>query len=84
MRYARTFAIAKRLNDLLALIKSGHYSSPTLAEKLRVSEQTVYRDILCLKGQGHAIRAIRKSHGWAYQLDPNGSQGLRRKGRRSR
>jgi DeoR/GlpR family transcriptional regulator of sugar metabolism len=83
MRYARSLAIAKRLTDLLALIKSGRYSSPTLAEKLRVSEQTVYRDILCLKGQGHAIRAVRKSDGWAYQLDPNGSED-RRKGRRSK
>jgi len=84
MRYARSLAIAKRLKDLLALIKRGSYSSPSLAEKLHVSEQTVYRDVLCLKRQGHPIRAVKKSAGWAYQLVPNGTKGDRRNGRRSK
>jgi len=80
MRYARSLAIAKRLEDLLALIKRGSYSSPAIAKKLRVSEQTVYRDVLCLKRQGHPVRAVKKSSGWAYQLGP--TEMSSRKGKR--
>jgi|WetSurMetagenome_2_1015567.scaffolds.fasta_scaffold1049582_2 biotin operon repressor len=68
MRYERSLAVTKRLDDILALIKCGAYSSPTLAEKLGVSEQTVYRDIVCLKRQGHQIRSVKRSANWAYQL----------------
>lgn len=68
MRYERSLAIAKRLADLLALIQSGIYSSPALADKLGVSEQTVYRDILCLKQQGHPIRSVKHSSHWAYEI----------------
>lgn len=82
MRYARSLAIAKRLGDLLALIKRGSYSSPLLAKKLHISEQTVYRDILCLKRQGYPIRSVRKPSGWAYQIAPNGAR--KRKERRSK
>ena len=68
MRYARSLAITRRLDDLLALIKRGDHSSPALAQKLGVSEQTVYRDILCLKRQGHRIRSVKLSANWAYQI----------------
>ena len=68
MRYERSLAVTKRLDNLLALIKRGAYSSPALAEKLGVSEQTVYRDILFLKRQGHQIRSVKRASNWAYQL----------------
>ncbi|MGA2443782.1 MAG: helix-turn-helix domain-containing protein [Tepidisphaeraceae bacterium] len=73
MRYARSLAVTKRLADLLALIQAGDYSSSTLAEKLDVSEQTVYRDILCLKQQGHCIRAVKHSSYWAYEIAESAS-----------
>lgn len=68
MRYERSLTIAKRHENLIKLIGSGSYSSPSLAEKLGISEQTVYRDILFLKRQGHSIESVRLSEGWAYQL----------------
>jgi hypothetical protein len=37
---------------------------------LDVSEQTVYRDIRCLKQQGHSIRAVRFGLQWAYGTVP--------------
>ena len=68
MRYERTLAVAKRLEDLLALVQDGIYSSPMLAEKLGISEQTVYRDILCLKQLGHSVRSVKHSSHWAYEI----------------
>jgi len=68
MRYERSLAVTRRLDDLLTLINRGAYSSPILADKLGVSEQTVYRDIVCLKRQGHRIRSVKRSTNWAYQL----------------
>jgi biotin operon repressor len=44
------------------------YSSPRIAKKLGVSEQTVYRDILFLKQLGHPVRAVKHSSHWSYQL----------------
>ncbi|MCH8156725.1 MAG: helix-turn-helix domain-containing protein [Nitrospinae bacterium] len=70
IRYDRAIAISKRHEALLALVRSGSYSSPALAKKLGVSEPTVYRDILFLKRQGHRIESVRLSSNWAYQLPP--------------
>ena len=71
MRYARGIAISRRHEELLALVKSGSYSSPALAKILSVSEPTVYRDILFLKRQGYRIESVRLSANWAYQLPAN-------------
>jgi len=68
MRYERALAIANRHERLLALIRTGEYSSPRLAETLGVSEPTVYRDIEFLKEQGYAIRSQKGPHHWAYRL----------------
>lgn len=68
MRYDQAFAITKRLDQLLALVASGLHSSPHLATKLGVSEQTVYRDIVFLRKQGHPIRSVKLSARWAYQI----------------
>ncbi len=68
MRYKRSLAIASRHHRLIDLIRSGEFSSPDLAQKLKVSEQTVYRDIESLKERGFFIRSVRLSNAWAYQL----------------
>ena len=68
MRYDRTIAIAKRHKALLALIRSGSYSCPKLAEELVVSSPTVFRDILFLRRQGYEIEPVRRRTGWAYEL----------------
>lgn len=68
MRYERALAIAGRHDKLIELIRSGAYSSRDLAEKLEVSEQTIYRDIDFLKQRGFSIRSERHADGWAYHL----------------
>lgn len=68
MRYERSLAIASRHEKLIGLIRSGEFSSRDLAERLEVSEQTIYRDIDSLKERGYFIRSVRLSRGWAYQL----------------
>ena len=78
MRYEHAFAITKRLENLLALIARGTHSSSSLAEKLGVSEQTVYRDVLFLKKRGHSIRSVRRSTSWAYQISREADEGARR------
>ena len=68
MRYERSLAITNRLESLLELIKEGSYSTPALADKLQVCDQTIYRDILFLRQRGHKIRSRRLSSGWIYEL----------------
>lgn len=68
MRYGQVNAIAGRHESLLSLIHEGRFSSHVLAEKLGVSEQTIYRDIDFLKKKGHQIRAVRVAHNWAYRF----------------
>jgi predicted DNA-binding transcriptional regulator YafY len=68
MRYERSLTIANRLDRLIELIRSGGFSSPGLADKLKVSEQTIYRDIDFLKQRGYSIRSERHADGWAYHL----------------
>ena len=80
MRYTRTLAISGRLEKLIQLIRTGTFSSPNLAAKLAVSEQTVYRDIEFLRAQGYGIEAVRLSEGWAYQLSAEPNEATHRKG----
>jgi DeoR/GlpR family transcriptional regulator of sugar metabolism len=68
MRYGRALAIASRHDRLINLIRSGELSSPDLARKLKVSDQTIYRDINFLKQRGYSIRSEKHAAGWAYQL----------------
>jgi DeoR/GlpR family transcriptional regulator of sugar metabolism len=68
MRYERFLAIADRHDRLIELIRSGEFSSPELANKLEVSEQTIYRDVDFLKRRGYSIRSEKHSDGWAYHL----------------
>ena len=68
MCYDQLDSISNRHSRLLELVREGAYSTPALSELLSVSEQTIYRDIDYLKKNGHAIKAVRVSRGWAYQL----------------
>ncbi len=68
MLYDRTFGISRRHHRLVRLVRSGGFSTPTLAKELGVSDQTVYRDILHLKRSGFVIRSKRQSGRWAYVL----------------
>lgn len=68
MRYERALAIQGRHELLLALIRAGQFSTPVLAEKIGVSEQTIYRDIDFLKECGYSIEAKKHSKSWAYHI----------------
>jgi len=68
MRYEKSLAIQSRHDRLVDLIRTGRFSSPDLAQKLGVSEQTIYRDIDFLKRRGFSIRSQKHSDGWAYHL----------------
>ncbi len=68
MRYERSLTIANRHDRLIELIRCGEFSSPDLAQELKVSEQTIYRDIDFLKQRGYSIRSEKHADGWAYHL----------------
>ncbi len=72
MHYRHTLEIHERLESVLRLIKTGHYSTPALAEKVGVSIPTISRIVAALREQGHEIRAERAGRGWFYTID--GSQ----------
>ena len=83
MRYDRAFAISKRHEELLALVKSGAYSSEALAGQLGVSAPTIYRDIFFLKRQGYLVESVRLSSRWVYRLARKAGSKNRRIMRRS-
>ena len=68
MRYKKVLAIPGRLDRLIELIRTGANSSLDLAKKLKVSEQTIYRDIGHLKETGYVICSKKHPTGWAYHL----------------
>lgn len=69
MLYQRSLEIERRLETVLALVRSGGYSTTLIAQELGVSVPTVSRAICALKERGHRIRAERQSEGWRYVLD---------------
>ena len=84
MRYTQSLAIASRHDRLIDLIRSGQFSSPNLAQRLSVSEQTIYRDIDFLKERGYPICAVRLTKGWAYKLIEDSASDVSRKGASTR
>ncbi len=68
MLYQQAFEIEQRLNATLQLIRTGRYSTPKLAQALRVSIPTVSRCVQALRERGHDIRAARRADGWSYVL----------------
>lgn len=71
MHYRRSFEIEQRLDEVLRLIGTGLYSTPKLAETLKVSIPTVSRDVTALRERGHDIRAKKVSDCWRYVLVRN-------------
>jgi biotin operon repressor len=71
MLYQRSFAIERRLDQTLNLIRAGKHSTPSLAEALMVSIPTASRCITALRARGHDIRSVRGSDGWHYSLIPD-------------
>lgn len=68
MHQRHSLAIMRRQNRLIELIRTGEFASPDLARKLKVSGQTVYRDIEFLKQRGYTICSVKHVDGWAYHL----------------
>lgn len=68
MRYEKSLAIQCRHDRLVELMRAGKFPSHKLAQKLAVSEQTIYRDIDFLKRRGFSIRSEKHADGWAYHL----------------
>ncbi len=69
MLYQRSRTIEHRLEEVLALIRAGEFSTPRIAEKLGVSVPTVSRSVYALRERGHRIRSERRNHGWCYVLE---------------
>ncbi len=68
MLYQRSLEIERRLGAVVRLIRTGHYSTPKLAERLGVSIPTVSRYVTALRQRGYDIRAERKMKEWRYIL----------------
>jgi biotin operon repressor len=68
MHYRQSLEIEQRLDATLRLIRTGRYSTPKLAEQLRVSIPTVSRYVTALRGRGHDIEAVREGDMWRYVL----------------
>jgi Mn-dependent DtxR family transcriptional regulator len=71
MLYQRSQEIERRLETVLGLIRTGRYSTPTLAEEVGVSIPTVSRCVTALRERGHNIRAEKLADGWRYVLVRN-------------
>jgi biotin operon repressor len=68
MLYQRSLDIEQRLKTVLRLIRSGHFSTPGIAEQLGVSIPTISRDVTALRERGYKIRSRRDGNGWRYAL----------------
>jgi len=76
MPYQRSLDIERRLQSVLRLISSGHFSSPMIAEQIGVSIPTVSRDVTALRERGYEIRSERLRDGWRYVLAPESKKVL--------
>jgi biotin operon repressor len=70
MIYQQSQEIESRLARLLELIRTGSYSTPTLATTLNVSMPTVARCISALRRRGHRITAVRDGSRWRFEMAP--------------
>ena len=66
--YQRSREIEQRLHEAVRLIRSGKFSTPSLAAQLGVSIPTVSRYVTALRERGHIIRSERKDGRWRYLL----------------
>lgn len=70
MRYQLALEIHERIEEVLRLIKTGEYSTPSLAAAVGVSIPTISRIVATLREQGHNIHSERTAKGWRYVLQP--------------
>lgn len=68
MRYQLASEIHERIEKVLRLIKTGEYSTPTLAEAVGVSIPTISRIVAALRERGFDIRAEKGTNGWHYRI----------------
>ena len=68
MTYGRSKIIEDRLADMLTLIRSGGESTPSLAEKLGISQPTVSRCLTALRERGYTIRSVKEDCGWSDEV----------------
>jgi biotin operon repressor len=66
MPFERSLEIERRLDEVLRLIRTGHFSTPKLAEKVGVSIPTISRCVTELRDRGYDIRAEKQELGWHY------------------
>ncbi len=68
MRYQLALQIHQRIEEVLRLIKTGEYSTPALAEAVKVSIPTISRIVATLREQGHDIQSQKTARGWRYAI----------------
>lgn len=68
MRYQRSLVIEQRLDTVLRLIRTGQYSTPLLADELKVSIPTISRCVEALRERGHDVVAENRNGIWRYVL----------------
>jgi biotin operon repressor len=68
MRYRLAIKIHEPIEEVLHLIETAEYSTPSLAEAIGVSIPTVSRIVSVLREQGHQIRAMRIGKSWRYVI----------------
>ncbi|MFO0851851.1 MAG: HTH domain-containing protein [Gemmataceae bacterium] len=66
MVYQQSQAIERRLAAVVALIRDGRHTAPTLAAALGVSVPTVSRCLTALRDRGYDIRSVRDRGGCRY------------------
>jgi biotin operon repressor len=68
MPYRRAQVIENRLRDLTELVRGGGHSTPSLAQKLGISQPTISRCLTALRERGYVIRSVKNADGWSYEL----------------
>ena len=68
MPFERSLEIERRLDQVLRLIRTGHYSTPMLAQEVGVSIPTLSRCVTALRKRGYEIQSARGTAGWFYVL----------------
>lgn len=76
MPYQHSLDIELRLVATLRLIRTGKYSTATLAESLGISVPTASRCIQALRDRGHDIQAERAGRGWRYVIKGKSQHGI--------
>lgn len=68
MLYERSRRIEERLDNVLHMIETGEYSTPSMAAALGVSIPTISRCVTALRERGNDIHAEKRGNCWHYVL----------------